>query len=124
MNQENNSITITKNDIITGVAASLVLMLAAWIIGISASNLSFGFSAIAKIHSNNPVFWFIDAIPVIVGTVIYIYYRKREKEVEMFEEIIHERDLDIDRNATFAKKIGEGQYDANFEVKDENDVLG
>ncbi|MFP4620766.1 MAG: PAS domain S-box protein [Bacteroidales bacterium] len=124
MNQDNNSITITKNDIITGIAASLVLVLAAWIIDISLRNLPFGFSAIGEIHSNNPVHWFIDAIPVIVGSIIYIYYRKREQEVEMFEDIIHQRDMDIDRNATFAKKIGEGQYDADFEIKDESDVLG
>ncbi len=124
MNEDNNSITITKNDIIIGIAASLVLVLAAWIIDIAVSNLPFGFSAIGKIHANNPVHWFIDAVPVIVGGIIYIYYRKREKEVELFEDIIHQRDLDIDRNATFAKKIGEGQYDAGFEIKDENDVLG
>ena len=124
MNEDNNSITITKNDIITGVAASFILVLAAWIIDIAVSNLPFGFSAIGKIHANNPVHWFIDAVPVIVGAIIYIYYRKREKEVELFEDIIHQRDLDIDRNATFAKKIGEGQYDADFEIKDENDVLG
>ena len=124
MNQDNNSITITKNDILIGVAGSLILVLAAWIIDISTSNLSFGFSAIGKIHSNNPVHWFIDALPVIVGSIIYIYYKKREQEVELFEDIIHQRDLDIDRNAMFAKKIGEGQYDADFEIKDENDVLG
>jgi len=124
MRESNNSITITKNEIIIGVSASLILVFVAWVIDISYSNLPFGFSSIAKIHSNNPVHWFIDAIPLIIGLVIYVYYRMREREVELFEEVIHERDLDIDRNATFAKKIGEGKYDADFEIKDENDVLG
>ncbi|HKL37646.1 MAG TPA: PAS domain S-box protein [Bacteroidales bacterium] len=125
MNQENNnSITITKNDIFTGTGASLVLVLAAWLADILGNDLSFGFSAIARIHAANPGIWFIDMLPLVVGGTIYYYYRKRQKEIELFEEIIQQRDLDIDRNATFAKKIGEGNYDAHFEIKDENDILG
>ena len=125
MNQDNNrSITITKNDIIIGVGVSLALVFAAWLTDILTSDLIFGFSAIGKIHANNPIHWFIDGIPLVVGGIIYYFYKQREKEVELFEEIIQQRDLDIDRNAIFAKKIGEGQYDAHFEIKDENDVLG
>ncbi|MCF8335190.1 MAG: PAS domain S-box protein [Bacteroidales bacterium] len=124
MDENSNSITITKNDIIIGVAASLVLVLSAWTVDILTSNLQFGFSAIGKIHSNNPIHWYIDAVPVIISVIIYIYYKKRKQEVELFKEVIHQKDLDIDKNADFAKKIGEGQYDADFEIKDENDVLG
>jgi len=124
MNEENKSIAITINDIIIGVAASLIFPFAAWLIDIISNDLTVTPESISQIHSNNIAHWFIDAIPVIIGVIIYIYYRKRKKEKDLFEEIIEQRDIDIDRNATFAKKIGEGQYDANFEVKDENDVLG
>jgi PAS domain S-box-containing protein len=124
MSKENNAIAITQNDIIFGVSISLLAPIAAWIIDIFIKNLQISFSAIAYIHQHNPVHWFIDLIPVFVGLVIYYYYRKRKKEKDVFEEIIEQRDLDIDRNATFAKKIGEGQYDADLEIKDENDVLG
>ena len=125
MNQENhNSVTITKNDIFTGVGGALLLVLAAWFTDILSRDLTFGFQAIAKIHAANPIHWFIDLLPLVVAGVIYYYYKKREKEVELFEEIIQQRDLDIDRNAIFAKKIGEGKYDAQLDVKDENDVLG
>jgi PAS domain S-box-containing protein len=124
MNQESKSIAITKNDIIIGVAASLIFPFAAWLIDIISSGLPISFSSVSQIHSLNITHWFIDAIPVIIGIIIYIYYLKGKKEKDLFEEIIEQRDLDIDRNATFAKKIGEGEYDADFEVKDENDVLG
>jgi len=124
MNQENTSIAITKNDIIIGVAASLIFPFAAWLIDIISHNLPISFQSIGQIHATNITHWFIDAIPVIIGIIIYIYYLKRAKEKDVFEEIIEQRDIDIDRNATFAKKIGEGVYDADFEVKDENDVLG
>ncbi len=124
MSKEKNAITITKNDIILGVLIALVAPITAWIIDMAVSNLKISFSSIAQIHANNPVHWFIDAFPIVVGIIIYIYYRKRKEEKDIFEEIIHQRDLDIDRNATFAKKIGEGDYDAELEVKDENDVLG
>jgi len=124
MNQENQSIAITKNDIIIGVAASLIFPFAAWLIDIISNGLPISLNSIGQIHSMNITHWFIDAIPVIIGVIIYIYYLKGKKEKDLFEEIIEQRDLDIDRNATFAKKIGEGEYDADFEVKDENDVLG
>ncbi len=124
MNEENKSIAITINDIIIGVAASLIFPFAAWLIDIISSDLPITPESIGQIHSNNIAHWFIDAIPVIIGAIIYIYYLKRKKEKDLFEEIIEQRDIDIDRNATFAKKIGEGKYDADFEVKDENDVLG
>jgi len=124
MNEENKSIAITINDIIIGVAASLIFPFAAWLIDIISNDLPITPESIGQIHSNNIAHWFIDAIPVIIGVIIYMYYLKRKKEKDLFEEIIEQRDIDIDRNATFAKKIGEGQYDADFEVKDENDVLG
>src|SRR6056297_1658885 len=124
MSRENNSITITKNDILTGVAVSILIPIIAWVINIISGNLAFSFSSIAQIHKTNPTLWVIDSIPVVIGVVIYIYYRKREKEKLVFEDIINQRDLDIDRNATFAKKIGEGHYDAKLEIKNENDVLG
>src|SRR6056297_3280640 len=124
MSREKNSITITKNDILTGVAVSILIPIIAWVINIISGNLAFSFSSIAQIHQSNPTLWVIDTIPVVIGIIIYIYYKKREKEKLIFEDIINQRDLDIDRNATFAKKIGEGHYDAKLEIKNENDVLG
>ncbi|MFP4447963.1 MAG: PAS domain S-box protein [Bacteroidota bacterium] len=124
MSKEKNAITITKNDIILGVAISLIAPISAWIADIFVSNMNISFSSIAQIHNNNPVHWYIDGIPFLVGIIIYFYYRKRKEEKEIFEDIINQRDLDIDRNASFAKKIGEGYYDADLEVKDADDVLG
>src|SRR6056297_2474060 len=124
MSREKNSITITKNDILTGVAVSILIPIIAWSLNIISNNLAFSFSSIAQIHQSNPTLWVIDTIPVVIGIIIYIYYKKREKEKLIFEDIINQRDLDIDRNATFAKKIGEGHYDAKLEIKNENDVLG
>ena len=124
MNQENQSISITKNDIIIGAAASLIFPFAAWLIDILTSSLPVSFHSLGHIHATNPIHWFIDVVPIIVGLIIYYYYLKRKNEKDLFEEIIEQRDIDIDRNATFAKKIGEGEYDADFEIKDENDILG
>jgi PAS domain S-box-containing protein len=124
MSKEKNSITISNNDIILGVCIALLAPISSWIIDIIHQGLSLSFSSIGKIHAQNPVHWFIDLVPVAVGVIIYFYLKKRKEEKDIFEEIIHQRDLDIDRNATFAKKIGEGNYEADLEIKDENDVLG
>lgn len=115
---------ISYNDIIIGVGVSLLFPIIAWIIDISVNYTEISFATIKQIHINNPVHWLIDLTPFIVGFVIYLFQKKRERDKESFKKIIEQRNEDINRNATFAKNIGEGNYDVDYEVKDENDVLG
>lgn len=122
--QKNNFSIISYNDIIIGVGTSFIFLFISWIIDILTNNLSVSLKTIADIHRNNPIHWLIDLIPIIVGVVIYFTIKKREKDKAAFEKIIEQRDQDINRNARFAKRIGEGIYDDRDALIDENDIIG
>lgn len=115
---------ISYNDIIIGVGTSFLFLFISWIIDILTNNLSVSLNTIVTIHKTNPIHWLIDLLPLIVGIVIYFMIRKREKDSAAFEKIIEQRDQDINRNAKFAKKIGEGIYDDRDDLIEEDDIIG
>jgi len=121
---KNKLTKISYNDIIIGVGIAILFPLAAWIIDISVNYTEITFATFKQIHINNPLHWFIDAIPIIVGVVIYLFQKRRERDKISFQKIIEQRNKDINRNASFAKSIGEGNYDIDYEIKDENDIIG
>lgn len=122
--QNNKLSTITYNDIIIGVGISLLFLFISWMIDILNNNLNVSFNTIIEIHKSNPIHWLIDLLPFIIGILIYFSIKKREKEKVAFEKIIEQRDQDINRNARFAKKIGEGIYDDNDDLINEDDIIG
>ncbi|MFC2104072.1 PAS domain S-box protein [Bacteroidota bacterium] len=122
--QKNKLSTISYNDIIIGVGASLFFLFISWMIDILTNNLSVSLNTIASIHLNNPVHWIVDLAPFVIGIVIYLSIKKREKDKVAFEKIIEQRDQDINKNARFAKKIGEGIYDDKDDQVDEDDIIG
>ena len=123
VNRNHNISSKSNNDILIGAAISLIFPVIAWMIDIFTHNLTVSISTIKEMHLNNPVIWIIDFAPIIFIIIIYIYYLKRKKDREAFQKIIEQRNADISRNATFAKQIGEGKYDVQYKL-DENDILG
>lgn len=121
---KNKLSTITYNDIIIGVGISILYLFISWMIDILYNNLNVSFNTIAEIHKSNPIHWLIDLLPFIVGILFYFSIKKREKDKAVFEKIIEQRDQDINRNARFAKKIGEGIYDDNDDLINEDDIIG
>jgi len=122
--QKKNIRNISSNDLIIAVGVSLLVVLASWIIDILIHNLEVTVQAIGKIHQENPIQWFIDLFPFVVGIIMYLSAKKRESDKAAFERIIEQRDQDISKNARFAKKIGEGIYDDEDENIDQDDIIG
>jgi PAS domain S-box-containing protein len=116
--------SVSYNDIIIGVGISLLFLFISWIIDIFTNSLSFSLYTIKEIHINNPVHWLIDLLPFVVGIILYFSVKKRERDNEAFKSIIEQRDQDINRNAIFAKKIGEGIYDIEEQDVDSDDIIG
>ncbi len=122
--QENKLSVISYNDILIGIGGSLLFLLISWMIDILTNNLSVSFSSIVQIHKSNPIHWIVDLAPLIVGLIIYLSIKKQERDKLVFEKIIEQRDQDINKNARFAKRIGEGIYDDKNDTVDEDDVIG
>ncbi len=102
----------------------ILLVITAWLIVFSRSNLQFSLSGLIGIHSQNPIIWLIDLIPVIFGYSTWFQAKRQLDKVMFLEDEIRQRDENISKNALFAKKIGEGEYNAAFQISDEDDILG
>ncbi len=123
VDKDNQIRKISYNDIIIGVGISFILILISWIIDILVNNLPVSFKTIAQIHQSNPIHWIINVSPIVIAGIIYIYLQHRERDKEVFKKIIEQRDQNISKNATLAKKIGEGNYDESVDVSSKDDIL-
>ncbi len=101
-----------------------LLVIFSWIIEFVAQGIPFTIGGIGLIHKANPSQWLIDFLPFLF--IIFTYYntRKHQQQILFLEEEIQQRDEDTSKNAQFAKTIGEGDYNAPFQISDEDDVLG
>ena len=114
---------ISHKVMMAGVIGLLFLVLA-WILEFTGQNIPFSINGIGKIHSINPALWITDILPLLFAYVTWILLSKHQEKVVFLEEEIQQRDDDINKNALFAKKIGEGDYNAILEISDEEDILG
>lgn len=125
MNQDFNEYRNFKlTSAIKGALFSLVIPLMAWIAVIAATDKSLNWGFIKEMHNENPLFWFVYLIPVGVFVSVNLVQKHWKKEKTEYQKQLKEKEIRIDRNARFAKEIGEGNYNTTFEGVDENDVLG
>jgi PAS domain S-box-containing protein len=129
MTTHNNTSTETtsraiKNKVIVAGAVGFLTLIAAWILEFSMQEVAFSAKGISIIHSANPSLWIINVLPIIFIYITYITVKKHQDKVSFLEEELHQKDQDINKNALFAKTIGEGNYQSPFQISDEDDVLG
>ncbi|MEA3318018.1 MAG: PAS domain S-box protein, partial [Bacteroidota bacterium] len=123
-NTHNNNNSNNINDFIIGISISISFPLIAWILDILKNDIQFSISSIIKIHVNNPLHWFIDLIPIITFIFIKFIIKKRNAEKQEFKKILDQRNQHINKNANYAKQIGEGNYELKFNNIEQNDILG
>lgn len=95
-----------------------------WIIGFLTSEVTISFSGLWQLHIQAPIYFFIDLAPIILGVIGFVLTLIHHDFVEELKEEIEEKDHIINKNARFAKKIGEGDLSASDEEIDEDDILG
>ncbi len=99
----------------------------AWIIELSKSGIEFTLSGILEIHRQNPVLIILDTIPIVFAITGYLIIEKKEelqKQYDTLQGQLISQTENINRVAEFAEKIGNGQFDIDFEITDESDTLG
>lgn len=114
---------ITHKVTVAGIVGLLAVIIG-WILEFYSQGVGFSVSGIVAIHTANPTLWIINLLPFIFTYFTYINVKKHQEKVSFLEEEISQRDQDINKNALFAKTIGEGDYNAPFQISDEDDVLG
>jgi PAS domain S-box-containing protein len=124
MPQELPNIDKQKQIVFTGTAISLIVPLLAWVLDLAAGKMMVSLSSLAAIHLNHPSLFFIDLIPFAIGGAIQFFFSVRNKDVDYWEEAISTRDDLINKNADFARRIGQGDFTSPFESTESADTLG
>lgn len=114
---------VTHKVTIAGLVGLLTVVIA-WILEFTFQGVQFSFKGIGVIHTNNPSLWIINVLPLVLIYITYLFVKKHQEKVSFLEEEILLKDQDTNKNALFAKTIGEGDYNAPFTISDEDDVLG
>jgi len=121
---DTSSGNVIRQRVILATAFGLLFPLTAWIVDSSIKDVPFSLFGIIQLHSINPIHWFIDLVPILFAIFIWYQQKKHYQKITFLEEELNLRDKDISKNALFAKKIGEGEYNAPFELTGEDDILG
>lgn len=78
---------------------------------------------IFTLHLHNPVLFLLDCLPICSVIAMFWFVLTRYKELARFEAELKEKEYRINRNATLAKLIGEGNFSAEVDDMNANDVL-
>jgi PAS domain S-box-containing protein len=105
-------------------AAGMVFLIIAILISLIHEKLQINLSNILKVHIINPVLFVFYAIPLLFMTVVYFFLKIRERDLSVYKEEIVQKDNIINKNASFAKEIGEGNYNISIEPEGDHDILG
>jgi len=111
------------NPIPAAIVLGCLLPLISWIIEIVANNIPITISQIIQMHKNSPSLIIMDIIPVLLIAFAWIIQMQSKISVEQFEEDLSSRDRRMHDLAEFAKQIGEGNFNFNFDVSENNDTL-
>lgn len=120
----NNSKSVIRHKVTMATIVGLIFPVAAWIIQISIDGIPFNIANLLLIHKKIGILWIIDTAPIIIGYVTWLQASGHHKRMTLLERELKQRDEDINKNALFAKKIGEGDYKSAFEVGGDDDILG
>src|SRR5208337_3501540 len=110
--------------VVTGTVISLALPMIAWMLDAMGSSQAVSVSSIIHLHTIHPSIFLVDLCPILAGFILYSVYHNKEKEQLKVEQAVHRLNERIDKNADFAKRIGEGDYTSPFITLGDDDALG
>jgi len=117
------------NDIIKSESFKLALLVGmvfpviAWIIEFVRNKITVSFTGLVEIHTYSPLLFITDIAPFVIVIGAYLLDKHRISTDNEFVTQISERDARMNAMADFAKKIGEGNYEAELSVSADQDIL-
>lgn len=123
-NITSNSASNKRQKVIVVFVVALLFPIAAWIIDLSVRNLPITLANLVEIHKLAPAIWLINIFPFLAAICAWSFLKSSQAKINLLSNEILQRDEDINKNALFAKEIGEGDYNAEFKVDGDDDILG
>ncbi|MFW5792913.1 MAG: PAS domain S-box protein [Bacteroidota bacterium] len=105
----------------------LLFPLFGWLIEAGRLEMAFSANNIIEAHKHTPVLIILDFIPfffAFIGLLGYEKYKSLKTAFDHETTKLEKQTANINQIATFAEKIGSGQFDIEFEVSDSSDILG
>jgi len=112
----------SKQMLLYSVIAGLFLILLVWSVFFPYYNLKFNLTGIWSLHQINPFMLIIDFSPLVFYKIIS-FIKSNEATKQQLEDQINEKSIIINKNAQFAKQIGEGNFILTPDKIDKNDQL-
>ena len=99
-----------------------IIMIFAWIYDLL-FHYTFSISGFVEMHKNNVLHFVFELLPFLFFVFTYLVLSITRKRIHFLEKGLQSKNEQIEKNALFAKNIGEGNFDENISVNQE-DVLG
>jgi len=115
-----------KYIILLAFGLGLLFPILSWIIAIPSANLHFSLSGIKEVHLVNPTLFIIDCFPIILSIIAFLFFDKWIKLFDTYTNVsrsFENQTSNIRNVSTFAEKIGNGEFDYEFDMADDNDTL-
>ncbi len=122
LEQDRINIIIIRTGIV--LAVSLLLILLAWAVALGGTDYGFTVSALKDLHSDQPGIWFVSLLPLFTGPAAIWFFISAETEKQHLLSELNSKNESIGKNAAFAQKIGEGDYNAKLDLECRSDDLG
>ncbi len=106
------------------VAATFVLVLMVWSVTFTGSGYGFNIDALKELHSEYPGFWFVSLLPLTAGLAAFGFLFRSERGRQKLLRELEEKNRSIRKNAAFAQRIGEGDFNASLDLEFRDDDLG
>ena len=105
-------------------AAGMIFIIISILISLVHEKLEINFTNIFRVHQLSPVLFVFYTIPFLFMMVAYFLLKIRDHDVSFYEGEMAKKDAIINKNASFAKEIGEGNYNISIEPDGDQDILG
>lgn len=112
-------IKIIKGYAVYGFATGIVITIAAIVLVNSGTGPGY-FAG----HSENPAYYLLDLLPVILGVTFYIVgYRAQSIKGRINERLLKQIEI-VEKTSLFAEEIGKGHLESELDIANEDDLLG
>ena len=107
-----------------GIIAGFVIMFVTWLVGSYYYNLTFSFNSFSYLHSTVPVYYIIDILPILLGTLGFWVENEIYTNESLLLESLKKETSKSNKVLNFVNNLIQDNFETSYEFTEENDKLG